>query len=313
MSMATPTVTICILNYQRRETLRLALEAALAQKYRRLEVLVVDNASTDGSDRLVEQEFRGVRLLRLHENIGCAARNAGVAAAKGEIVVTLDNDVLLEDPDAVTRVTEVLARHASVGCVNFTILDGDGRLSLRDWCHPRDWRGFADREFFTHYVLEGASAFRRDAFERLGGYWPPLFIGHEGLDLALRMLDAGYDLLYTPEVKVRHLVSAEARPSSRIFYTFTRNAIWIAVRHHRVPVALRIIALNLALMAFSALRAGHTRSFLLGLRDGIRGLRRAVATRQRLTPETYRRLRAITSLRPSLVERVRRHWKERPI
>jgi GT2 family glycosyltransferase len=311
--MPTPTVTISILNYQRRETLRLALEAALGQRYPRLEVLVVDNASTDGSDRLVEQEFPGVRLIRLHENIGCAARNAGVAAAKGEIVVTLDNDVLLDDPDAVSRRTEVVARHPSAGCVNFLILDAEGRLSLRDWCHPRDWRGFAERQFFTHYVLEGASAFRRDAFERLGGYWAPLFIGHEGVDLALRMLDAGYDLLYTPDVKVRHLVSPEARPSSRIFYTFTRNAIWIAARHHRASTALRVIALDIGLMGFSALRAGHSKSFLLGLRDGLGGLRQALATRRRLRPETYSRLREVTRLRPSVVQRVRRHWKERPI
>lgn len=311
--MTWPTATISILNHQRRETLRQVLDRALAQDYPALEVLVVDNASTDGSDRMVEEEFPGVRLIRLTENIGCAARNAGVAAAKGEIVVTVDNDVLLNSPHAVRTVVEIFRGRPSVGCVNFKILDATGDLSVRDWCHPRDWRRFADSEFLTDYVLEGASAFRRGAFERVGGYWGPLFLGHEGFDLALRLLDAGYDLLYTPAIQVTHLVSAEARPVARIYYTFTRNAIWVSLRNHRPLTAVRAILKDLALMAFSSVRAGHGREFLRGLKDGLAGLPQAVASRRSLNPSTYRRLREIKVFEPSTLEKVRRHWRERPI
>jgi glycosyltransferase involved in cell wall biosynthesis len=73
-----PPVTILVLNYQRKETLRAVLEQAVAQDYPALEIIVVDNASTDGSDRLVEEEFPSVRLLRMPDNLGCAARNEGV-------------------------------------------------------------------------------------------------------------------------------------------------------------------------------------------------------------------------------------------
>jgi GT2 family glycosyltransferase len=262
---------------------------------------------------MVEEEFPEVRLVRLPENIGCAARNAGVAAAKGEIVVTIDNDVLLMTPEDVRKAVEIFEAHPSVACVNFKILDAAGNLSTRDWCHPRDWRRFADQEFLTDYVLEGASAFRREAFERVGGYWAPLFLGHEGLELALRMLDAGYDLLYAPRIRVTHLVSAEARPSARIYYTFTRNSIWVALRTHRPFAAARAIANDLALMAFSSVRAGRSRDCLRGIRDGLRGLPRAVASRHPLSRATYRRLREIRSFQPSVIEKARRHWRERPI
>lgn len=311
--MAMPAVTISILNYQRRETLRLALEWALRQDYSDLEVLVVDNASADGSDRMVKEEFPGVRLIRLPENLGCAARNAGVAAAKGEIVVTLDNDVLLTTPGDVRNAVERVRAFPSVACVNFKILDASGGLSIRDWCHPRDWRRFANEEFPTDYVLEGASAFRREVFERMGGYWGPLFIGHEGLDLALRLLDAGYDLLYSPAIQVTHLVSAEARPAARIYYTFARNAIWVALRNHRPLAAASAILKDLALMAFSSIRAGHGREFLRGLKDGLAGLPRAVGSRRPLRRATYRRLREIRAFQPSTLEKVRRHWREQPI
>lgn len=311
--MPPPTVTISILNYQRRELLRRALDRAVGQRYAPLDILVMDNASTDGSDRMVEAEFPGVRLIRLPENVGCAARNAGVAAAKGEIVLTIDNDVLLTSPDDVGTAVEVFERYPSVACVNFKILDAGGGLSRRDWCHPRDPRAFADAEFETDYVLEGASAVRRDAFERIGGYWPPLFLGHEGLDLALRLLEAGYDLLYSPRVRVTHLVAAEARPSSRIYYTFTRNAIWVALRNRRGLDAARPIGRDLALMAFTSARAGEFRGYVRGLRDGLVGVPRALATRRPMSRATSRRLRHIRRLAPGLLAKVRRHLEERLI
>ena len=308
-----PTVSIAILNYQRRDVLRGALESARAQRFPVVEILAVDNGSTDDSVGMVRREFPDVRVVALDDNVGAAARNAGVAAAKGEIVVTLDNDVRLTTPDDVERAVAVFARHPRAAVVNFMILGPDGRLSRRDWCHPRDPDLWAEREFLTAYVLEGASACRRDAFLAAGGYWPPFFIGHEGLDLALRLLDRGHDLVYTPAVRVRHLVEPSARPSSRIYYTFTRNAFWVALRNHRPAAALGSLAQDLALMAYCAVRAGHARAFLRGVRDGLGGVPAALATRRPLSPATYRRLRALYGLRPSLFRRVLRHVRERLI
>lgn len=309
----TPTVSIAILNYQRRDVLRGALESARTQRGPVLEVLAVDNASTDGSVEMVRREFPDVRVVALEENVGAAARNAGVAAAKGEIVVTLDNDVRLTTPDDVDRLLAVFARHPRAAVVNFMILGPDGRLSRRDWCHPRDPDVWAEREFPTTYVLEGASACRREAFLAAGGYWPPFFIGHEGLDLALRLLDRGHDLVYTPAVRVRHLVEPSARPSSRIYYTFTRNALWVALRNHRPAAALGSLAQDLALMAYCAARAGQGSAFVRGVLDGLGGAPAALATRRALSRATYRRLKELRAERPSLPRRVLRHVRERLI
>src|SRR5206468_2233138 len=131
---------------------------------------------------------------------------------------------LFTTPEDVARGVAAFERHPRAAVVNFTILGPDGVLSRRDWCHPRDPDRWANTEFVTDYVLEGASACRREAFVASGGYWAPFFIGHEGWDLALRLLDAGHELVYTPDVRVRHMVDPTVRPSSRIYYTFTRNA-----------------------------------------------------------------------------------------
>jgi GT2 family glycosyltransferase len=303
------TVSIAILNYQRRDLLRRALEAARAHGGPAIEVLAVDNDSTDGSVEMVMREFPDVRLVRLPENLGAAGRNAGIAAAKGDIVITLDNDVLLASPDAV----DAFARHPRAAVVNFMILGPDDRLSRRDWCHPRDPDRWAGMEFLTDYVLEGASACRRDAFLGAGGYWPPLFIGHEGWDLAFRLLDGGWDLVYTPSVRVRHLVDPSVRPSSRIHYTYTRNAVWVALRNHRPGRALATVAQDLALMGFSAARARELRAYARGLGHAVAGLRAAFATRRPISRATSRRLRLIRAHKPSLLARIRRHLTEHPI
>jgi GT2 family glycosyltransferase len=308
-----PTVSIAILNYQRRETLRSALEAARRQRFPITEVIAVDNGSADGSAEMVRREFPDVRLVALPDNIGAAARNAGVAAAKGEIVFTLDNDVLFTGPDDVERGVAMFERHPRAAVVNFMIVGPDGRLSGRDWCHPRDAARWADTEFLTCYVLEGASACRREAFLAAGGYWPPFFIGHEGLDLALRLLNDGWDLVYTPSVRVCHLVEASARPSSRIYYTFTRNAVWVALRNLRPAAALGAIARDLALMAFCAVRAGQLPAFIRGVVDAGAGAPAALATRRPLSPDAVRRLRAISALRPGLLARALRHVRQRLI
>lgn len=306
-------VTIAILNYQRRDALRRALEAARAQGYAPLEVLAVDNASTDGSPEMVRDEFPEVHLVALPENIAAAARNEGVRAAKGEIVFTLDNDVLFTTPDDVARGVAVFERHPRAAVVNFTILGPDGVLSRRDWCHPRDPDRWAGAEFVTDYVLEGASACRRDAFLASGGYWPPFFIGHEGWDLAMRLLDAGHDLVYSPAVRVRHMVDSTVRPSSRIYYTFTRNAIWVALRTHRPAAALATIAKDLALMGFASARAGQLAAFARGIVDASRDAGQALRTRRAMSRETARRLRAIRALKPSIASRAWRHARERLI
>jgi len=86
-------ISVVILNYRRRSNLIRALESVREQSYAPREVIVVDNGSGDDLADFLAREFPEVRLIALPENIGCAGRNRGVAAARGEIVATIDNDV----------------------------------------------------------------------------------------------------------------------------------------------------------------------------------------------------------------------------
>jgi len=109
------------------------------------------------------------------------------------------------------------------------------------------------------------------------------------------------------------MVDPTVRPSSRIYYTFTRNAVWVALRRHRPRAAAASIARDLALMAFAAARAGELSAWTRGVIDAVRGSGRALDTRRAMSRETARRLAQIRALKPSILARARRHARERLI
>lgn len=135
MPPADPLVSVIIPTHDRPERLGAALDTALAQTYRSLEVLVVDDASARPVDDVVgprAERDRRVRLLRRQTNGGAAAaRNTGLAAARGDLVAFLDDDDAWE-PHKVARQVAYLAEHPGVGFVSCDhLLERPGRRPLR--------------------------------------------------------------------------------------------------------------------------------------------------------------------------------------
>ena len=97
---APPLVSIQIVTWNRRDELARCLESALAQTYKNIEIVVVDNASTDDSAQMVGQEFPNVRLVRVEKNLGCpSGRNFGFAHCRGKYIYLLDDDGWLKELD----------------------------------------------------------------------------------------------------------------------------------------------------------------------------------------------------------------------
>lgn len=306
--MAPPLISISILNYRRREALLETLEAVRSQTYNPREIIVIDNNSGDGTAEFLRQNFPDIRVLALTTNEGAVARNHGVQAARGEIVVTLDNDEYFASPFELHKVAEEFQSCPQASCIVFKALAGNrSDVFVRDWCHPYSYSEYADTPFDTNYIPEGACAFRRRAFLAAGGYWEPLWIGHEGWDLALHLLDNGGRILYRPRITVRHMHSPQARPSSRPFYFYTRNYIWIAARNYNPVHALGYLGEKLAMMAWFSARSRHLPAFVRGLRDGITGLPAAWKARTPLSKTTWKTLKDMDRHRPGIVFRLRRH------
>ena len=304
-----PKVSVVIVYYKRRDTIEETLDSVLRQDYNNREVIVVDNHSDDDVREVVEKRRANIRLVELPRNLGpCGGRNAGIQAAQGDFIVFLEDDASYLSPFELSKMMKVWEAHPEIHVLAFRICDPDtGKLRLREWCHPRYWKEFSEREFETNYFGEGAVAFRRDVFLKSGGYFEPFFIGAEADDLTIRMLNQGFKILYTPEVRVGHRASAHGRSADRQYYFYTRNYIWTAYKNYRFWDGIRYLAPNLLMMAYFTIRTGNYRLFLRGIRDGFGGLKTLKSFRTPATKNTVRYLSELEKWRPGLMTRLARH------
>lgn len=160
-------------------------------------VIVVDNGSGG------RVEAAGAEVIAVDDNIGIpGGRDVGLGAATTSIVGFLDDDAVLSTAETDRILRAVFSADPTIGVVTFRIIDEDGGTARRH--NPRVGRSGMDQAGEVATFLGGACAIRRSAYEASGGYWPELFYAHEELDLAWRVRDAGYRVVYRPDIVVRH-------------------------------------------------------------------------------------------------------------
>jgi GT2 family glycosyltransferase len=242
------------------------------------EIVVVDNASTDGTARQVAQRFPAVRVISLGENLGAAGRNAGVAAVAAPYVAFAEDDSWYE-PGALRLAADLLDRHPDVALVNAHVLVGEE--ARPDPLH-REMVGtpLPDRpDLPGHRILsflEGVSIVRRSAFLSAGGFAPALGVGGPEQHLAADLLAGGWELRYVPAVRARH-VPDHAEPSARVRRLGLRNALWFAWSRRPPGPALR--------WTVHLLRCSPAnRATALALLDAVRGAPRVLCSRRPLPP-----------------------------
>ena len=250
---------------RRPDELPRALDSLLAQEGVETDVAVVGN--TWEPVGLPD----GVRGVYSAENVGIpAGRNLGVPAVEGELLFFLDDDAALAAPDALARVGAPLRRRSRAGDAAAArgAAEAGGALA-RDWV-PRLRVGDRARSSDITAVWEGAVAMRRSVFEAVGG-WPEDFrFVHEGIDLAWRVMDAGWRVAYAGEIVALH-PSPTGTPHGYSFYYGARNRAWLARRHLPLPLAVVYLA-NFVLRTLPRLRsAADARDAFRGYRDGLRG------------------------------------------
>jgi len=217
MNSQPPRVTIEIVTWNRKDELFRCLESALAQTHPHCEIVVVDNASTDGTSDMVTREFPTVRLVHAGRNLGCpSARNLGFAHCRGQYIYMLDDDGWLER-DAVELAVRRAEADPSIGVVMSRIHEFEaGRIvGLR----PEQM----DQSVFLSVFSGGCSLLRREVLEKVGAFPDDFFRQAEESDLALRMLDAGYFCCLEPASVMYHAPSPIGRNNKAAMFYSLRN------------------------------------------------------------------------------------------
>jgi len=245
-----PLVSVIIVNYNGRALLEECLQSVLATEYRPLEVILVDNGSTDGSVAFVRSRFPEVRLLVEEENLGFAGgNNRGVEASTGEYVVLLNNDTHVA-PGWVKPLLALL-QDPGVGVVTSRVVTE----GVPDWFYTKNgslnYLGYNIMRVFNDLSLVffagGASMmFRRQIVGK--PFLDEYFLYHEDVYLSWRMRLAGYKIRMAQESSVFHLGSVTASRQASAVVTFyqERNRLLNCLLLYEISTLLRLLPLFVA-------------------------------------------------------------------
>lgn len=288
-------VSLVLLTFNRPDRMRFqqARLAELADKV--CEIIIVDNYSDEPVTEILSAET-GFQLIRTEKNLGAVGRNRGMEVARGDIVITLDDDVYGISGEDISVLHELFSRE-DVAAVNFKIQE-ESTGKITDWCHPYDPVTGVDIEMETNDISEGAVAFRRKALERVGLYPESFFISHEGPDLAYRLINDGWKVIYCPRIVVTHAYEQTARQNWRRYYFDTRNQLWFVLRNLSFFYGVKKLAIGWGSMFFYAMRDGYLKYWFCAVWDALAGIPTALRSRTAPTPVARRRWREIEMNRP---------------
>jgi GT2 family glycosyltransferase len=227
---AVPEVSVIIVNWNTAGLLRGCLASIADQTRIAHEVIVIDNASTDGSAAMVAAEFPGVRLIANTANRGFAgANNQGLGIARGRHVLLLNPDTIVLD-DAIGRMLGWLAAHPDVGCVGCQVLEAPGVIQLTSFSDPGPWH-LAVVELGLHRLAGVLPVFGRPWYrdwdrrserdvdvvsgmfmlvpravlEAVGPMDDAFFVYAEEADWCRRIRKAGWRCVFAPVAQIIHL------------------------------------------------------------------------------------------------------------
>jgi GT2 family glycosyltransferase len=211
----------------------------------------------------------GVTVVRLPANVGVAAgRNAGVAAASGDVILFLDDDAWYPEPTVARHVAERFAAEPGLAVLSFRVRDPEGGRGAR-WHVPRLRAADPERSSVVTTFAGGACAVRRQAFVAAGGLPEAFFYAHEETDLAWRLLGLGYRLEYDAAAQVCHPALPNARHAG--FHRLDgRNRVLLARRNLPWPLAVAYLLDWFALTALRERSAAAVRAWTRGFAEGWR-------------------------------------------
>jgi len=261
-------VAVAIISFNTAELLRDCLRSVLLQSP--AEVIVVDNASSDGSAEIVRTEFPHVTLKANPINLGYSkAANQAITSSTAEYVLLLNGDTVLE-PGALLGLGNYLDLHPKAGLVGPRLLNVDGSLqsSCRNFPRPFSlyplikyipiWRNYYlltwehNQDRVVPWVTGAALAIRRKAFTSTGGFDESYFMYFEEVDLSLRLQQKGWEIHFTPTSTIMHVGQASARQCRVEMEVELYNSTKLFYRKH-CPNVLRF----LLIVTFKCKRLGR--------------------------------------------------------
>lgn len=244
------TVSVIIVSWNARDYLAQCLSSLSSEVCQYpMEIIVVDNASSDGSPDYVESNYSNVHLIRNVENLGFAkANNIGISLSTGKYLCFVNSDVKVL-PDCITRLVEYCEEHPEIGMVGPRIIGGDGQLQRSCRGFPTVWNTFCralaldgifkNLQMFTGYSLRYWTQnslrevdiligcfwlIRRQALEQVGLLDETFFIYGEDMDWCRRFWGKGWLVVFLPSAEAIHYGGGSSSNAPIRFYIEKQKA-----------------------------------------------------------------------------------------
>ncbi len=277
-SDALPNLSVVIVSWNVRELLAQCLRALLSEEVRsdlRLEIIVVDNASSDGS-AAEARAFEGVRVIETGRNLGYGkANNLGFDVARGRCLLVLNPDTIPQ-PGSLQALLAFAQSHPGAGLVSPRLLNRDGSVQPAAFRFPTlamaaldlfpmpaiapgrfrvriaqsrlngryPQEAAATKPFRVDHPLGACMLVNCEAYRQLGGFDPAIYMYSEEIDLALRYARAGWERWQVPEARVVHLGGQSTRQTpNRMFVELWRSRLYIYSRYHTRAGRAALVAL----------------------------------------------------------------------
>jgi glycosyltransferase involved in cell wall biosynthesis len=252
--------SVVIVSKDRKDQLRLAISSAISQT-EPVEVLVVDDGSTDGTEEMVRSEFPGVWFTRSITSLGyITQRNRAARLCSGEVIFSIDDDAEFSSPHIVAQTLDAFS-HPRVGAIAIPYTEphksGEIVQLARD----------SERIWITDSFRGTAYALRRDLFLSLGGYREHFVHQGEEMDFCIRLLDAGFVVRLGFGDLIHHYEHPK-RDWSRVDYYGRRNDILFAMENVPMPyLPMHLMATTVNGMMYSV-RCGRPSAMFKGMLAG---------------------------------------------
>jgi len=239
-----PLVSVIVLNYNAGKLLLNCIESIKKSAYKNLEIIVVDNISTDKSQKTCKEKHPDIKLIQNDENFGyCEGNNIGIREAKGDYIIILNPDTIVESNcieeliSAYSKFGEGLYQPKILSLNEKQVLQSTGNmLHIFGFGFAKDKGrkdGEGDEEIKKIGYASGTCLFTsRNVLDKVGLLDSFLFLYHDDLDLGWRASQIGINSYYVPKSKIYHVESYSLKWSAKKFYWLERNRKYCLLTHY---------------------------------------------------------------------------------